>query len=274
MTLAAQISEALDRNALDEAVAAATAAVRDGPSDAVARNLLIDLLILEGQFERADKQCALASTFSPDLAVGFARLRGELRGMAAREAFFTEGAVPAFPGEPSACDALALRLSVSARKGTQSETKPLLEALEDERAGQAMIVNGTPVADFRDCDDRTPHALEAISSGGAYLWVDFAKIAALTLKPMSRPRDIAFREAELTLHDGSVGTVLVPMLYHGGTQAAEVKLGRETAWQDLGSGITVGCGQRCFLSGDDLLPILELKTLEAAAPADREALHA
>lgn len=265
MTLSENIAKSLSDNALDTALDVAKTHLKSHPSDQEARHLYIDLLVLAGDYERADTQCSLAVTFAPDATMGFALLRNELRGMAARDAWFRSGAVPEFPQGPSHLDRLAVRLGIAHRMQDATDAKEALAALEDQRSEHPMLWNGKRVSDFRDLDDRTPHALEVIMTGGAYLWIDFAKIAMLTVEPISRPRDLAFRRAELSLIDGAVAPVLLPAIYHGTAADAALILGRETDWIDEPTGITTGRGQRCFLAGDELVSFHDTESLETVA---------
>jgi type VI secretion system protein ImpE len=274
MTLSESIARALSENALDEALDAAKAHLKSNPSDQEGRNLYIDLLVLAGDYERADNQCGLAVTFAPDATMGFALLRNELRGMAARDAWYQTGAVPQFPQGPSELDKLAVRIGIAHRMGDGADARAELERLEELRGERGLILNGRRVSDFRDLDDRTPHALEVIMTGGAYLWIDFAKIAGLTIEPIARPRDLAFRRAELSLIDGAVAPVLLPAIYHGTGTDDRLRLGRETDWVEEPTGITTGRGQRCFLAGDDLVSFHDTESLETAvATASREVAH-
>ncbi|MBB3610139.1 type VI secretion system accessory protein TagJ [Rhizobium sp. BK602] len=263
MTLSARIAEALGQNAIEDAIELVKSHLKTAPSDRQARNLYIDLLVLVGDYERADAQCNLASTFAPDDVMGFAMLRNQLRAMAARAAWFTDAATPDFPQGPSDLDKAALKLGIAHRQGSAQDTKAALEALEEVRGERPMIWNGKPVSDFRDLDDRIPHALEVIMSGGGYLWVDFAKIASVDIEPIARPRDLAFRRAELQLVDGASAPVLLPAIYHGTPAEGKLLLGRETDWVDEASGITIGRGQKCFLAGDELVSFHDAVKLEA-----------
>ena len=199
--------------------------------------------------------------------MGFALLRNELRAMAAREAWFESGAVPGFPQGPTQLDRLAIRLGIAHRRGEADDAKAALAELEEIRGERSMIWNGKPVSDFRDLDDRTPHGLEVIMTGGSYLWIDLAKIAEVALLPIGRPRDLAFRRAELTLRDGAVAPVLLPAIYHGTGQEAKLGLGRESKWIEEPTGIITGRGQRCFLAGDELVSLHDTTSLEATAAA-------
>ncbi|MEI5681081.1 MULTISPECIES: type VI secretion system accessory protein TagJ [unclassified Mesorhizobium] len=265
MTLSASIAKSLADDALGEAIEIAKAHIKTSPSDKEARHIYIDLLVLAGDYARADAQCSLATTFAPEDTMGFALLRNQLRAMAARDAWFSTGAVPEFPQGPSQLDTAAVRLNVAHRSGSREETAAALESLEAVRGEQPMLWNGKAVSDFRDLDDRIPHALEVIMTGGAYLWIDFAKIAAVSVEPIARPRDLAFRRAELSLIDGASAPVLLPGIYHGTGDAEKLVLGRETEWVEEATGITTGRGQRCFLAGDELVSFHDAETLEAAA---------
>jgi type VI secretion system protein ImpE len=275
MTLSARIAEALGENALEDAIEQVKSHLKTAPSDKQARNLYIDLLVLAGDYERADAQCNLASTFAPDDLMGFARLRNQLRAMAARAAWFEDAATPDFPQGPSELDKAALKLGIAHRQGTTQETKAALEALEGLRGERPMIWNGKPVSDLRDLDDRIPHALEVIMSGGGYLWVDFAKIASVDVEPIARPRDLAFRQAELQLIDGASAPVLLPAIYHGTPADGKLLLGRETEWIDEPTGITTGRGQKCFLAGDEPVSFHDAVKLEADGRTEetRRAAH-
>ncbi|HLP69321.1 MAG TPA: type VI secretion system accessory protein TagJ [Rhizobium sp.] len=275
MTLSSSIAKQLGNNDLEAALETAKAHLKAKPADREARHLYIDLLVLAGDYERADNQCGLAVTFAPDAAMGFALLRNQLRGMAARSAWFETGAVPEFPHGPSDLDRLALRLGIAHRSHNAEEATSVLKDLEDVRGERPLIWNGRPVSDFRDLDDRTPHALEVIMTGGAYLWIDFSKIAALSFEPIARPRDLAFRRAELSLFDGATAPVLLPAIYHGTVGDAALKLGRETDWVDEPSGITTGRGQRCFLAGEEVVSFHDTETLAIAPEAaeSKQAAH-
>jgi len=79
---------------LKDAVDAATASVKSNPKDLEARWLLAELLILSGQFDRADAQFDTMMTLEPRAAVAATPIRQLLRAEAARRQFFDEGRVP------------------------------------------------------------------------------------------------------------------------------------------------------------------------------------
>lgn len=268
MTLRAEISQLLDENQIDTALNLARDHVKSAPSDKEARHLYIDLLILSREYEKADAQCNLAATFSPQDSVGFSLLRQQLRAMAARDAWFEKDAVPEFPSGPSELDQLAIKANIAAREGNIIEAANALSELDEKRGDISITFNGKSASDIRDLDDRVPHALEVLTNGGRYLWIDYGRIESLTIGPMTRPRDLAYRDAELTLNDGAVASVLIPAIYHGPDKAAVLLLGRETRWDEDSGPLVTGQGQRCLLIGDDLVPFHEITSLTASSETD------
>lgn len=258
------INAALRDDDLTGAVAAAAAAVKTRPADAAARFALIDLLILQGNYERADRQADLAATFAPEQATAIGILRGLLRGMASRADWFERGATPSFPFGPSETDQAALRLALASRDGEADASA--LDAL-DTVPERRWRLNGRAINGLRDADDRTAHLVEAVTAGGAYLWIDLRHVTRMTLAAPRRPRDLAWREARVELHDGSAADLLVPLAYHppAGHAAEDAhRLARRTDWVETGAGRAVaGLGARCWLAGDDLVALAEVEVLEA-----------
>lgn len=262
MTLATKVANLLQDCALEPALALAQDQVKSAPADRIARHLYIDLLVLSGDYERADAQCKLALNFSPEEITGFGMLRNQLRAMASRDAWFTNGELPNFPGEPTPREQQILKLAIARREGAADETAAIIAQL-DEEATEAHAAATNEAANFlRDGDDRTPYVLEALTTGGAYLWVDYARIASLELDPVTRPRDYAYRPATLELLDGASATVLLPAIYQGTPAESPLQLARQTRWEQDACGMTIGAGQRCLLVNDDLLPLHELTDLE------------
>ncbi|THF47764.1 type VI secretion system accessory protein TagJ [Allorhizobium terrae] len=272
--IAALLEDHADDHTLEDVLEQVKAALKAAPTDHDIRHLYIDVLILSGQYERADQQCDLAAKFQPADAVGFSILRQQIRAMAARQAWFETGAVPDFPSGPTDLDQMALKLGLAIRDGALDLAVDIVAQMEDARAACPMIYNGKSVADWRDLDDRIPHALEVLTTGGAYLWVDFRKIENVSVEPIARSRDLAFRPAQLTLNGGAVASVLLPAVYHSSSRNPALQLARETAWEDLAAGLVVGQGQKCFLADDEIVSLHEVSELDAdSMNGERRIVH-
>ncbi|MDQ0454592.1 type VI secretion system accessory protein TagJ [Rhizobium paknamense] len=266
------IMDLLAEDALAPALDEARAAVKTKPADKALRHLYIDLLVLSGDYERADAQCDVAARFEATDGLGYALLRREIRAMAARADWYDKGAMPSFPGGPGPLDEIALKLGLAVREQSHGEAASLVRQLDEARGERPMNWNGAAISDLRDLDDRLPHALEVLTNGGAYLWVDIARIESLVLQPIARARDLAFRRAELTLAGGASASVLLPAIYPGIYEDSALALGRQTEWVELAEGLTIGRGQRSLFNGDDMVSLHELESLEAVQDkAERQA---
>ncbi|WP_299969558.1 type VI secretion system accessory protein TagJ [uncultured Roseobacter sp.] len=270
MTLGDDIAAALAEDDPQAASALATAQVKKSPQDAEARMFLAELSILLGDLSRAETQARLAATAAPDAMLGIGIFRQHLRALHARDAWWQSGALPTFPNGPSALSTLALRLNVALRETDGAAARTALHTLEDQRGAQPGTWNGTPVADLRDLDDRLPHAIEALTGGGHYLWLDFADLAELTFGPATRPLDTVLPRARVRLRDGSAADIRLPAIYPAPMSAAE-QLGRTTDFDEPAEGVTTARGQRCWLAGDDIASCLETRTLTFLAAVDKGA---
>ncbi|SFS09712.1 type VI secretion system accessory protein TagJ [Sphingomonas jatrophae] len=229
---------------LDAALALLTDRVRAAPADARDRLDLAELLILLGEWERADRAADLASTYDPSRAIGIALIRQLIRAAEWRDQTFRERRPPDLVTEPDAAIAAALaRLA-----GTTSDAEePTLKG----------SIDGRDFAGLRDLDDRTAGVLEVLTGNGRYLWIPFARLAALRPATPERLRDLVWRPAEVELHGGPSGTVYLPALYPAaaGEGDATHKLGRATDWIEEPDGSTRGIGQRCLLVGEDVVTL-------------------
>jgi type VI secretion system protein ImpE len=256
-----KVSERLDHADIDGAVAIALEQVKAAPKDEDARRLFIDLLIVQGDFERADKQADILSNTAGALTLGLSLLRGRLRAAKARELWFTEGAVPAFPDGPTERDTLAMQLGVSMRGGNAAEIKRDLDLLASASQTNAMTVNEMNGVELRDADDRVPHAIEVLCSNGSYMWVDFDRIERLEFAPVKSIRDLAWRPANLILKGASETDVVICNTYFATKQTAGERLSRTTDWDEMAGGVITGRGQKTYLAGEDALYALELNLL-------------
>lgn len=258
------IAAHLDNADIAAATSEALAWVKAEPSNSEARRLLIDVLILGEDFERADKQADILAKTSTEFALGLGLLRGRLRAANARRAWFVEGAVPAFPEGPTRRDQLAMQLAVAQRNGDAAGAATALEGLTAASETGPLKINGKTVHDFRDADDRVPHAIEVLCTDGSYMWVDHALIELVEFTPAKSLRDLAWRPAKLTLKTSSESEVVICATYFAEDASNAHRLARETDWSEMTGGAVSGKGQKTYIAGDDVLYALELATVAEA----------
>jgi type VI secretion system protein ImpE len=228
---------------LDEAIQALSAELRNFPLDVKRRTFLFELLCFAGDYERAEKHLEVLAKESQQSGMGALLYRAALHAERTRMDTFEKKEFPA--AQPPA-----------PREGT---------------------LNGVRFSEIADADPRIGARLEVLSAG-AYMWIPMAHIESIEMQPPKRLRDTlwapliiktgpAFRQAEL-------GESLLPVVYpfswkHSDT---EVRLGRQTVWEEQEDGTEVPFGQKVLLVDGQEIGILEVRKLEFdAAPEEAEA---
>src|ERR1700749_648426 len=138
---------------LDDAVAAAQAALRKSPTGLNARVLLGELLIFAGNLERADVVLDAASAIDPTTAVVVAEFRQLIRADMARRQLFRDGRVPEFLADPTETQRLQLAALVALRANDLEEATKQAAAAEEARPRTPGFHNDKPFDDLRDADD-------------------------------------------------------------------------------------------------------------------------
>ena len=248
---------------LDDAIAAANAAVRAAPAEAAPRLLLAELLLFSGNVQRADTLLDALTTMEPAVALPVAVFRPLLRAEEARRQVWTEGRVPEFLGAPPGHLIRLLEALVALRTGETAEALRLAHEAEAARPPASGTLDGAAFEDFRDADDLCSGFLEVLTTTGKYFWIPTERIAEAVFHKPARPRDLFWRRVTLSVRDGPEGDVFVPALYLAPDphQPDPIRLGRATEWTG-GDGAPVrGLGQRMFLVGEEGRTVMELGAL-------------
>lgn len=264
---ATTVAEHIDSDDLDGALAAAAARVKAAPQDASARLLLAMASAVAGDLDKADAHAKLAARIAPADSVGIGVFRAHLRGLYARAQWWQEGAAPEFPMGMTVCDEHAIGLNVALRAGDAAAAVAALAELEAARGQVPALWNGRPVEDFRDLDDRLPHAFEIVTAGGSYLWLDFTLVREIAFEPPTSLFDLAYRRARVVLRDESAADVLVAAICPGAEEPAH-RLARRTDFEAVADGLTIAKGQRAYLAGDDMVGLMAAETIRFEGDGD------
>ena len=208
---------------LKDAVDAATASVKSNPKDLEARWLLAELLILSGQFDRADAQFDTMMTLEPRAAVAATPIRQLLRAEAARRQFFDEGRVPELLDGAGPQVRERLQAFVLLREGRAAEAGAICEQAERARPalpGRITLTSGGRDAgeersftDIRDLDDITAEVFEVLTRTGKYYWVEMGRVELIEFMPPERPLDLVWRPARMVVKDAFDAQVHLPAVY-------------------------------------------------------------
>jgi type VI secretion system protein ImpE len=251
---------------LQDAIQAAVEDVKKAPLDVERRSFLAELLCVAGDLDRADAQLeALQKTGSA--GPGVAMMRQLVRGERARHEFHGQGRLPEFVTQPSAATQLALRASIAIRDGDLAGAAELLAQHEEQRAKPRGRCDGAAFEDVRDADDLTAGVLEVLSSTGKFFWIPFDALAEIELDKPTRPIDLLWRAASISMRGGSDGRVHVCTTYasHGARPDDAARMARSTDWIGNDGEPVRGVGAKTLLVGEEPKTLLEIRRLEFEA---------
>ena len=226
---------------LDEAVEWLSAHLRDNPSDLRSRTSLFESLCFQGDYDRAEKHLSIVGEGNKDTMAGAILYHAALHAERIRCKMFETST---YPGP----------LAGGAVSGT---------------------LNGRAFQSIGDSDSRIGARLEVFAAGD-YFWLPFAQIAAITIEPPKRLRDLLWVPARVTtapeFKQRELGEVLIPALSPLTFRHpdAAVRLGRATEWCADERGNEQPYGQRMLLVDGEEIPILEVRRLEIHRAADAE----
>lgn len=259
--------ELLNAGNLSEAIAEAKSLVKAAPKNLEHRWLLGELLVLAGDYDRADAQFDTMMTLETKAAVAVTPIRQLLRAEAARRQFYDEGRVPELLDGADEAVRDRLEAFVLLREGHAMEAGGIVERAEIARPALpgSIVVGGEEKAfdDFRDLDDITAGVLEVYTQTGKYYWIELSRIESVSFTPATRPLDLLWREAQIAVKDAFDATVHIPAIYGTLTGMDDAgRLGRRTEWLGNEGEAVVGVGRRCFvLNGEEEVDVMAIESL-------------
>ncbi len=258
-----QALKLINEGKLDEAIESATAFVRGAPTNTGGREMLAELFCLRGELERADKQSETIIIQQPQAAVRSSLLRQLIRAETARRECWRQGRVPEFIGEPDEACLATLKAVAAMREGQPQQAVDELARLEENLPTRSGQCNGHAFTGFRDLDDLCVAIIEVLTSTGKYFWIPASRVTSLEFEAVTRPRDLCWRQCQMSVADGPDGVVYIPTIYAqtDSSCTTEELLGRATNWIEEQGAPVRGSGQRTYLVGDNELGIMELTSV-------------
>lgn len=249
--------------------------VRKKPGDVAARTLLFQVLILHGEWEKAERHCDMISAQDEKAFFGVGVFKNLLQAEKERDAAIALSRRPAFlPEAPKYFE----KYDAALRKLADGETEEAARLFDDIEAERPVIegtLNGERFSGFRDTDACFVGFLE-IMAHDRYVWIPFEAIRELIVTEPESLFDLIWVPGRITLWDGMTINAFLPVCYPGSGNAEDdrIKMGRLTDWAPLGHGLHRAAGQHVYeIGGKDvsLLEIREVLFTRAAATDGEEA---
>lgn len=256
------IKELLDEGRVDDATARLEAIVAANSDDLAARAGLFELLVITGAFDRAAEQLDAITRIDdrPEATTGVRVFQALLNAERARQGLPDTPIEPRFLTEPSELLLGHKEANEACRRGAHVEARASLDRVQataTENLTEEEAASASGGVGIRDADDLLAPVLEVYTSEG-YFWVPWDSVQFLQTRAPVSLRDLIWIQARLATVEGWLGEVYLPNLYPGTFRHAdpEVKLGRVTVWDEVGSGIVRASGQKLCMIDGELVPLL------------------
>ena len=259
-------TELFEAGQLQEAVDAQIQRVKSRPADQAARLFLVELLLFQGEFDRAKKHLDMLQYEAPQAQAGLELIKGCYQAEQERRKVLAGQAQPMGLKESPEHVRLRLLALEQFAQGHKDEGNKLLDQANAAQPGAAGNLDGQEVTNLRDGDDLFGTVVEVISRG-KYCWVPLEQIEKLSVAPAKSPRDILFVPAHLALLGGLEGDVHLPGLYPGSDTHDEIdlRLGRATDWTGDEGQPFRGVGGKAFVLDGATKPLMHVREWRAAA---------
>jgi len=241
--------------------------VRLNPGDAKLRIFLFQLLLVLGQWERAQVQLGVAAELDAS-ALPMAQMYGDaIRCEAQRARVFSGSSAPMVFGQPDEWLALLVESLLQWGRGQPEQAEQLREMAFERAPTSAGSADGQPFTWIADADQRLGPVMEAIING-KYYWVPFCHLSEIVLEAPEDLRDVVWMPAHFTFSNGGEAVGLIPARYPGSETSSDsgVLLGRMTDWRQVSPGLFHGLGQRMLATDAGDLPLMDIRRIMLGAP--------
>jgi len=242
--------------------------VRQDPSNAKLRVFLAQLLMLQGDWDRAVNQLkvigeidasALPMAHAYSTAIQCERLRADV---------FAGLRGPLLFGEPEPWIAQLMQGLTLLGQGNAQQAAELRAQAFETAPATAGTLNGQPFEWIADADSRLGPVLEVLLNG-AYYWVPLHRVTRVTIEPPSDARDLVWVPAQFQWTNGGEAMGLIPVRYPGSeaSEDSSIRMARRTEWREVGPDAYIGLGQRVLTTDGPEVGLLELRELQLTAPS-------
>lgn len=236
--------------------------IRNNPGKVEYRIHLAQLLMVNGQWQKALQQLQTAAQLDNKAAAMAQTYRALIQAEIAREQVFKGLYSPQHISAPEDWEIL-LAESLVARTHQQLDAaeKFLRQAFNDAPAC-AFTIDGSTTAWIADADSRLGPICEVFING-KYYWIPFNKIQQLSIEAPQDLRDLVWIPATITLTDFSRHFGFLPSRYPLSYEQGndQLSLSSLTEWTSIDECNWAGLGQKVLVSDQSEYPLLAARNL-------------
>ncbi len=255
------LSQYIQAGQLTSALAFLKEKIKVSPKDLTLRSLLVELLCVQGEYERADQQIETLVVQNPSFAFSGKQLRQLIRAAKHRQEVLMQGRLPQWIEKPNAAINGQVKALTHAIAEKFADAAKEVNKLNKSESALKGSLNGAPFVGLRDLDDRTAYVIELLALNGEYYWVPFNMIKSMVFDASKELISLIWKPVFVTFNNGLEQNFYFPATYVNNELNDLQLLGQETVWAER-QGFVQGRGQKMFLIGDDAISANEIKTLQ------------
>jgi len=254
-----EIKQLVESGKLQEAIRYCQAKLKKQPLETDIRSAYIELLCVNGELDKADKQINLLLSQAPDTAIGGKNVQQLIRAQQSRVDFSQGGATAEVFSDVDAELKAIVALQV-AIKDARHEEKSNADVVSQCTALENARYQLSPTQP-RDLDDSLAGYLEVLGTNGKFYLVKFSEISVLEWQAPTSILEQVWRRVHIDIANGPSGDAFIPLTYLNSQSDAE-KLGRETDWQAISQAeedqiMYQGVGHKMLLIGESAVQLTE-----------------
>lgn len=250
---------------LEEMYEQARARAKALPEDLPARSALWQILAARGEFDRARKQLDFLPRFDGKWTIEAQACHALIDVEIERAAVFSGAKPPKCLGEPPEWFATLAAGLACLGGGDVTRARELLAQSWNSGEPVPGRLNGVAFEWIRDGDARLGPCLEIIVQG-KYYWAPWERVMRLETDPPREVRDRIWQPARLQVSEEGSIEAFLPVRYPNARDEAEM-LAQHTAWEPIGDDLYLGHGQKCLVTQDEAVGLLDVRELLVAKPA-------
>lgn len=241
------------------------AEIRTNPQLAEPRALFVQVLCLEGEWERATAQADALLKLSPASALFCTTIARLIEAEQTREQVFAGTRAPEWSGtQPAYAADVCSALHAYGSGDTAAAAAATLRVMDALVPAEACV-DGATHPWVIDADARLAGVVEYLKDGH-YCLVAQSEIKSMEIAVPSHPVELLWPHVRITLRNGEVLVGRTTGRYPLTPAAKEPKLlmMQESAWQEVAENLYLGSGQHCLATPESELPLLTLARLTFA----------
>ncbi len=246
---------------LDESLRLLQDRIKKQPSNALDRVFLFQLLAVMGQWDRALTQLKVVKELDDSSIAMVLMYHQVIACERIREQVFLGQKEPMIIGEPKQWIALMLQaLRLAAEEKYEASRAFRIQAFE-EAPSLGGTLNNESFAWLADSDARIGPVIEAIIDG-RYIWTSLENLHSIVIEEPVDLRDVVWLPTHFTWQNGGESYGLMPARYPRSYQADPLlALSRKTVWQEFPHDLSIGYGQKMWITDQSEYPLLETRTI-------------